>query len=147
MGDLSAHFSRQELACSCCGRLQLDDRLLTALEKLRTLANGPVLVHDGYRCPEHNREVGGVPDSEHTRGCAADIALPRTSLQRMYELALEVPEFRSGGIGVYDGGFLHLDVRSRQARWARVRGHYVGIQHLIREPNVLAGTGTAVHAG
>jgi hypothetical protein len=114
MGDLSAHFSRQELACPCCGRLQLEGRLLTALEKLRSLAKGPVLIHDGYRCPKHNREVGGVPESEHTRGCAADIALPGTALQRMYELALEVPKFRDGGIGVYGGGFLHVDVRPRQ---------------------------------
>lgn len=147
MGDLTPHFSRQELACPCCGRLQLEERLLIALEKLRSLANGPVLVHDGYRCPKHNREVGGVPDSEHTRGCAADISLAKISLQRMYELALEVPEFRDGGIGVYDGGFLHVDVRPRRARWARVRGRYVGIQSLVREPSLLAETATAPHAG
>ena len=35
MGDLSAHFSRSELQCRCCGRLQIDSRLLDGLEKLR----------------------------------------------------------------------------------------------------------------
>jgi hypothetical protein len=55
----------------------------------------------------------------------------------MYELALQVPTFAKGGIGVYDGGFLHLDIRPHAARWARVRGQYVGIQHLVKQPLTL----------
>jgi uncharacterized protein YcbK (DUF882 family) len=138
MGDLSAHFSRNELQCRCCGRLQIDSRLLDGLEKLRAQAGTPVVIHAGYRCPEHNAAVGGVPHSEHTLGLAADIALPGLSLQRMYELALEVPQFAHGGIGVYDGGFLHVDVREQRARWARVSGQYVGMGALVREPEVAA---------
>lgn len=138
MGDLSTHFSRSELQCRCCGRLQLDSRLLDGLEQLRRLAGAPVTVHAGYRCPQHNQAVGGVPHSEHTLGLAADIDLPGLSLQRMYELALEVPQFAQGGIGVYDGGFLHVDVRERRARWARVSGKYVGVGALVREPEWMA---------
>ncbi len=138
MGDLSAHFSRKELECRCCGRLQIDSRLLDGLEKLRELAGVAVIVHAGYRCAKHNREVGGVPHSEHMQGLAADIELPGISLQRAYALALEVPQFAQGGIGAYDGGFLHVDVREQRARWARVAGHYVGIAELVREPEVLA---------
>ncbi len=138
MGDLSAHFSRTEFECRCCGRLQLDSRLLVGLERLRELAGMPVTIHAGYRCERHNREVGGVPHSEHVRGLAADVAVPGLSLQRMYELALAVREFAEGGIGVYDGGFLHVDVRERSARWARVGGKYVGIGHLVRDPELLA---------
>ena len=134
MGDLSAHFSRSELQCRCCGRLQVDWRLLDGLEKLRELAGVAIRVHAGYRCPEHNQKVGGVPHSEHMQGMAADISLPSISLQRAYELALEVPQFAEGGIGVYDGGFLHVDVRERCARWARVDGRYVGIGELVEEP-------------
>jgi len=40
----------------------------------------------------------------------------------MYELATQVPQFGDGGVGVYDGDFLHVDVRGHRARWARVRG-------------------------
>jgi hypothetical protein len=50
---------------------------------------------------------------------------------------LQVPAFFNGGIGVYDGGFLHVDVRVHEARWARVRGQYVGIQHLVTTPATL----------
>jgi zinc D-Ala-D-Ala carboxypeptidase len=138
MANLSAHFSWEELCCRCCGRLQIDSRLLDGLEGLRARAGGPIVVHAGYRCPRHNREVGGVPHSEHMQGLAADIAIPGLSLQRMYELALEVPQFAEGGIGVYDGDFLHVDVRDRRARWARVRGRYVKVGQLVREPQLLA---------
>lgn len=65
----------------------------------------------------------------------------------MYELALEVPQFAAGGIGVYDGNFLHVDVRKRTARWARVGGHYVGVAALVREPELLAEKAGPEHAG
>ncbi len=137
MGDLSTHFSKAEFACHCCGELKIDKALIDALEQLRGLAGKPVLIHDGYRCPTHNQAVGGVSDSEHTRGMAADVGIPGFTLQRMYELALQIPALAGGGIGVYDGGFLHLDVRPQAARWARVRGQYVGIGHLVKPPLTL----------
>ena len=147
MGDLSAHFSREELQCGCCGRLEINSRLLDGLEALRALAGVPVVVHAGYRCARHNAEVGGVPHSEHTLGLAADIHLPGLSLQQMYEAASSVVEFAAGGIGVYDGNFLHVDVRDHRARWARVNGRYVGIEALVREPQVVAQEAEAAHAG
>lgn len=134
MGDLSPHFSKAELACHCCGTLRIETALIDALEQLRQVAGKPIIVHDSYRCPAHNEKVGGVPDSEHTRGVAADVSIDGVSLQQMYELAIQVPAFFNGGIGAYDGNFLHVDVRAHQARWARVRGQYVGIQHLIATP-------------
>ena len=147
MGDLSPHFSRKEFECRGCGRLVLDDNLLDGLEALRKLAGVPVVVNAGYRCRQHNQEVGGVPNSQHTQGLAADIRLPGLSLQRMYELALEVPQFSRGGIGAYDGDFLHVDVRDHRARWARVDGKYVGIEQLLREPQLLAEKSNETHVG
>ena len=52
-----------------------------------------------------------------------------------------------GGIGVYDGGFLHVDVRITCSRWARVRGQYVGIAHLVQEPTMLAKIQTDSQSG
>ena len=72
LGDLSEHFSKAELACHCCGTLKIEAALIDALELFRSLAGRPVVVHDAYRCPVHNQKVGGVNDSEHTRGMAAD---------------------------------------------------------------------------
>jgi uncharacterized protein YcbK (DUF882 family) len=147
MGDLSPHFSKIELACPCCKTLKIEPRLLDALEELRGLAGKPIVVHDAYRCEKHNQEVGGVIDSEHTRGMAADVDIPGLSLQQMYDLALQVPDFAAGGIGVYDGDFLHVDVRPHVARWARVKGQYVGLQKLVKDPVLLAKADTTSQSG
>jgi uncharacterized protein YcbK (DUF882 family) len=147
MGDLSPHFSKSEMACRCCGELNIKMRLVDALEKLRNLAGRAIVIHDGYRCRAHNQEVGGVTDSEHVLGMAADVEIPGLSLQEMYELALQVPEFVHGGVGVYDGGFLHVDVRLHASRWARVKGQYVGIQTLIKDPILLAKVQTTSQSG
>ena len=65
----------------------------------------------------------------------------------MYELALEVPQFAPGGIAPHDGDFLHVDVRDHRARWARVHGKYVGIEQLVREPQLLAKKSNETNAG
>ena len=48
------------------------------LEPLRKYINKPVVISSGYRCPKLNRLVGGVPNSQHLKGEAADIHIPST---------------------------------------------------------------------
>ena len=43
------------------------------LEELRTRAGGPIMINSGYRSPQLNRAIGGVPTSNHLTGCAVDI--------------------------------------------------------------------------
>ena len=43
------------------------------LDPVREWYGKPIYVNSGYRCPELNKAVGGVPDSFHLTGCAADI--------------------------------------------------------------------------
>ena len=44
------------------------------LDPVRERWGVPIYVNSGYRCPELNEEVGGVEDSWHMQGCAADIS-------------------------------------------------------------------------
>ena len=44
------------------------------LDPIREHWGLPIRVTSGYRCPELNEEVGGVEDSYHMKGCAADIS-------------------------------------------------------------------------
>lgn len=39
---------------------------------IRTFLGVPIKVNSGYRCPELNKKVGGVPNSYHTKGLAVD---------------------------------------------------------------------------
>src|SRR5436305_589808 len=100
MGIESEHFKDSELECRHCHVNACTQELVDALEQFRTLAGKAVQVDDAYRCAVHNVAVGGVPNSEHTRGLAADIKVAGMTPAQMYQTALRVPAFKSGGIGV-----------------------------------------------
>jgi uncharacterized protein YcbK (DUF882 family) len=132
----SEHFTQRELECHDCGVTIVDPRLLDALEALHALGPEPIMVLSCCRCAARNSQVGGVGKSQHifvtnlfskpTR--AADIRIGELDLDEMYRRAQLVPAFNEGGIGVYDEIFLHVDVRQRRARWARVKGVYVRLE-------------------
>ena len=48
---------------------------LEVLQPLRDYVGAPVHINSGYRCPELNMAVGGVKNSQHCRGEAADIRI------------------------------------------------------------------------
>lgn len=69
----SDFFKLSEFVCPCCHRVHISRALIVTLDIFRRAWAAPVLVNSGYRCPKHNAEVGGSPNSRHMIGCAADI--------------------------------------------------------------------------
>ena len=116
---LSEHFDSTVFACKCgCGGMNngagVDPRLVQVLERMRPILGVPLELSCGYRCPTHNAEVGGVWNSQHVYGKAADVLKPSgVSLQRLVDAAETAG---ADGIGVYDWG-VHIDVRRCPARW------------------------------
>lgn len=45
------------------------------LQPLRDAWGGPLFINSGYRCPELNEAVDGVPTSQHVKGQAADVGV------------------------------------------------------------------------
>lgn len=86
--QLSEHFTLAELTVSELAARKglanqptpaaLDNlkRLAAFLEQVRTLLGKPIIINSGYRSPAVNKAVGGQPNSQHTKGCAADIRVP-----------------------------------------------------------------------
>jgi hypothetical protein len=119
------------MACRGCGFCRCHQVLVDSLEALRVIAGVPIGVDCACRCPlplpgqpptpghcGHNAKVGGVPDSEHELGMAADIKIQGMTPAQMYILALRIPAFAGGGIGVaVHGGYIHVDTRAGKARW------------------------------
>lgn len=72
-------FGEREFACKCCGQLPpaMRDNIVAlvdnVLDPAREEFGGPVTVNSGYRCPKHNLAVGGVVNSQHMKGEAADV--------------------------------------------------------------------------
>lgn len=49
---------------------------VNVLEPLRQWYGKPIVIGSGYRCPALNKAVGGVSNSQHMKGEAADLHLP-----------------------------------------------------------------------
>lgn len=45
------------------------------LQPLRDAMDEPIKIGSGYRCPQLNKAVGGVPNSQHINGEAADLCI------------------------------------------------------------------------
>ena len=113
---IAKYFKLSEFACPCCNLVMLHPKLLVKLIELRNILERPVYINSGYRCFEYNQEVGGVVNSYHRIGLAADIKVKDINLIALLEICENI-DFN--GIGFYEKkNFLHLDVRpTRRARW------------------------------
>lgn len=108
------YFGASEMMCKCgCGKILFDAGLMRKLDALRERLGCPVYISSGYRCASHNKAVGGVVNSYHTRGQAADIYVKGVAPKELAKLAEEVG---FDGIGTYST-FVHVDVRGYRARW------------------------------
>jgi len=106
------YFTESEMVCKHCEGLPPDgmnEALLRKLDELRELVQQPVHTTCMYRCPEHNAEVGGVENSQHVLGNAADIYCDGLSVDELADAAVTVG---FDGIGrYYEQEFVHVDCR------------------------------------
>ena len=63
----------------------------TVLDPARERLGKPIYVNSGYRCPELNRKVGGVANSYHLQGRAADLDTRTGDNRRLYEILRQLP--------------------------------------------------------
>lgn len=75
MAQDTKNFKVKEFTCKCgCGFNIIDQRVINMAQKLREFLGVPVRVNSGCRCEKHNAKVGGVKNSKHTKGFAADLS-------------------------------------------------------------------------
>ena len=114
--QLSAHFKVREFACrSGADAVLIAPRLVMVLETIRAHFGAAVTINSGYRTPQYNTKVGGVTDSQHCYGTAADIVVKGQKPAAVAAYARTImPDW--GGVGVYDS-FTHIDIREQKADW------------------------------
>lgn len=99
-------------------------RTIEQMEVIRThLGHGPIVITSGYRNPDVNRLVGGVPDSDHALGYACDFYFKKwpvrfaarelaTALVGHPEHALDFDQF----ILEQDRGVMHISFHPRNRK-------------------------------
>lgn len=118
--QLSRNFRSEEFACKCCGKCEMDQRLIDVLQLIRDILNKPIYINSGYRCDKHNKEVGGSSNSQHTKGKAADIRIKDMSVKQIYDMVKCFPTIT--GIGIYpEQHFIHVDVRENPTTWVYLK--------------------------
>lgn len=72
----------------------------------------PIMVSSGYRSPEVNHDVGGVPSSAHVEGRAADITVKGFGLVEVFDaLAASQLPFLPFDQLIYElGGWIHVSI-------------------------------------
>ena len=119
--QLSTNFDSTEFDChgsGCCSLTLIDEKLVKYLQKIRDHFGKPINVSSAYRCSSHNKNVGGVTGSRHTKGEAADIYINGVAPAEIAKYAESIGIL---GIGLYetnaDGFFVHVDTRTSKSFW------------------------------
>ena len=119
--DEIRYFKKPEFACKCgkyCDGYpaEIDMDMVKIADQIRAKIGKPITVNSGLRCKTHNANVGGVSNSQHLLGKAADLGCPNgCTPTQMASIAEEIIG-NTGGIGVYSWG-IHIDTRSTKSRW------------------------------
>ena len=96
------------------GQEYMDPNFVDALDIIRDEYGKPMKVNSAYRTDQHNEAVGGVKNSQHREGLAADIHI--SSQEEGDALEALAKKHIVGGIGRYNT-FIHIDARGYSAYW------------------------------
>lgn len=112
--------SAGDFKCPCADCVKLGDQavgiswmLAAVLNQMEVRFGDKLQISSGYRCPPHNKAIGGAPDSEHMRGVAADIVSGDS--QARYKLVAAAVALGIPFVEVCPG-HVHVDLRSGAKR-------------------------------
>lgn len=85
---------------------EMQQEFLDKLDLARGYSNVPYVINSGFRTPEHNAAVGGVPGSSHLTGWASDVRADSSNRRYLVLKGLIEAGFTRIGIGQ---NFIHCD--------------------------------------
>ena len=121
-----------ELACRCCGLINVDYRFLWHWAKLRQEWDAPLTMTSVCRCPAHNELVGGHRNSLHlttntrhgSNTHAGDVSISTWSAAQKKEFA-QLALHMGWSIGCAEN-FIHIDRRTEVINYKQTTFFYGG---------------------
>ena len=113
--------SLSETICHCgkCDSNTMTQRIVDLFDVLRKQLNIPLRINNGFRCAEHNKAVGGKPNSQHLYGNALDVHCPASmSVDQLAEAMHQAGVTACGRY--YKTKFCHMDGRESTFSWTDV---------------------------
>ena len=123
------NFNLKEFACKDGTAVPIEllpnlELLISQLEIIRTelnqqKPNSNLIIISGYRTTEHNKKVGGKPNSMHLQAKASDLKSNNFTARELFKIIkklIEENQIIEGGLALYPT-FVHYDVRGTKARW------------------------------
>lgn len=131
LGGKPTNFRLSEFAChDGSDTILLDRELVDRLQRIREKF-GAVRINSGYRTPTHNAKVGGVRNSQHVQGRAADINPYQVRVLMPLTVAMYAETIGCGGVFSY-ADFVHVDTRETITRGDYSRRGYANGGTFIR---------------
>lgn len=116
---LSDNFCAAEFRCKCGKQheILISTELVNGLQQLvKTLGASKAIITSGYRCPSHDKAVGGNGYGQHTKGTAADVIFCDRFGKPVSTkvIACRAQDLGFNGIANIDSTYtaIHLDVRT-----------------------------------
>lgn len=110
---ITKNFDSSEFKCKCgCGKIKYNEKHVMRLQAMRNFFEKPIIITSAYRCPTHNKKIGGADGSFHLKGLATDIKIKGINSNMVADIAEKLFD----GVGRYDT-FTHVDSRGLRARW------------------------------
>ena len=110
------HWTREEFRCRCVGKhcngfpAEPDETLVELLDDVREDLGAPAIASSGVRCAQHNANVGGVANSRHLSGRAADFMVTGVTGQELLNRVQADPRTNYAYI-IDNGPYVHVDVQ------------------------------------
>ena len=121
---MTKNFSIEEFDCNDGSKMPINIyhnmvKVANQLQTLRDYIGKPIQVNSAYRSEEYNASIGGVKNSQHIMGRAADIVIKGMTpieVSKVIEELIDKGDILQGGIGIYSS-FVHYDIRGHKTRW------------------------------
>ena len=110
--QITKNFTTDEMACSCCGKSDMDDEFMKILQSIRDEMQRPLKITSGFRCQNRNAIISTTGrDGPHTKAKACDILISGADAMRLFAIA---QRHGISGIGLSQKGphnkrFCHID--------------------------------------
>lgn len=109
-------FKKSEFACKCGGKYcngfpaEPDEKLVLILDMVREEAGTACIISSGVRCEKHNAHVGGVYNSWHKKGKAADFRLKGKTAAQTIAIVSKYTEHIEELYAI-DNSYVHMAVK------------------------------------